>query len=338
MQKIAISGLNTTDNPAPGISVAKSLKDEFDIIGLSYDPNEPGNYLDVISKSYLMPYPSLGIEVLLTRLKALKEKEDILMIIPCLDSELPLYIKYQERIQALGILLFLPTEKNFKNRTKSKLVQLTKQLPCSYPKTYEANSMLCIKNLEKDLTYPHMVKGDYYQAYKTYNKESSLEYASKISLSWGFPILLQEFIEGDELNLIGMGDGKGNLLGAMSIKKLTTTAQGKVWTAISIKHEGLVKLAEDFTTHTSWRGPFELECIVKNSELFLLEINPRFPSWVYFATALGINFPKQLIQLAKKETVSKNFNYQTAKMYVRFTDELITDFHDFSTLMTKKEL
>ena len=78
MKKIAISGLNATDNPAPGIPVAKSLKDEFEIIGLSYDPNEPGNYLDVISKTYLMPYPSLGIDELLKRLQEIKDKENIM--------------------------------------------------------------------------------------------------------------------------------------------------------------------------------------------------------------------------------------------------------------------
>ena len=42
--KIAVSGLNNTDNPAPGIPVAKSLQGKHKIIGLSYDANEPGNY------------------------------------------------------------------------------------------------------------------------------------------------------------------------------------------------------------------------------------------------------------------------------------------------------
>jgi carbamoyl-phosphate synthase large subunit len=60
--KIAISGLNNTDNPAPGIGVAKSLKDRYSLIGLSYDPNEPGVYQGLFERVYLMPYPTLGYE------------------------------------------------------------------------------------------------------------------------------------------------------------------------------------------------------------------------------------------------------------------------------------
>ena len=93
--KIALSGLNATDNPAPGLGVAKSLKG-YELIGFSYDVNEPANYLDVFNKKYLMPFPTLGIEELENRLK---EIGDIDLIIPCLDAELPLYIKYQKRLE-----------------------------------------------------------------------------------------------------------------------------------------------------------------------------------------------------------------------------------------------
>lgn len=62
--KIAVSGINATDNPGPGTPVAKSLqKAEFDcqVIGLSYDVGDPGNYLEgYIDRSYILPYPSKG--------------------------------------------------------------------------------------------------------------------------------------------------------------------------------------------------------------------------------------------------------------------------------------
>jgi len=50
--KVAISGLNNTDNPAPGIGVAKSLRDEHTLIGMSYDPNEPGVYVNKQDTTY----------------------------------------------------------------------------------------------------------------------------------------------------------------------------------------------------------------------------------------------------------------------------------------------
>ena len=101
--KIAISGLNNTDNPAPGIPVIKSLNSKHETVGLSYDPNEPGVYMDIVKKTYLMPYPSLGFDELKNRLQNILEKDNIEAIIPNLDAELPLYIKYQKEIEEIEI-------------------------------------------------------------------------------------------------------------------------------------------------------------------------------------------------------------------------------------------
>jgi len=338
MAKIAISGLNATDNPAPGIPIAKSLKDEHELIGLSYDPNEPGNYLDIIKKTYLMPYPSLGIDELKSRLKEIKAKESITAIIPNLDAELPLYIKYQDEIEELGIRLYLPSLKNFELRNKNRLDKLSKELNIVYPKTVEVASIEDMKRATKDIEYPIMVKGNYYKAYKAHNFDSAVDYFYRISNEWGFPVLIQEVVSGQELNLVGVSDESGALKGAVAIKKLTTTEIGKIWTGITIQNDDLTKIAKDFTSHTKWKGPFELECIVDGKNIYLIEINPRFPAWVYFATGVGINLPLMLVKLMHGESVETNMEYPAGKMYVRFTDEIITDFTDFTKLMSSKEL
>ena len=93
--RIALSGLNNTDNPAPGVPVAKSLIDKHNLIGLSYDPNEPGIYQGLFEKVYLMPFPSVGWEDTKMRILEIKQKSKIEAIIPNLDAELPMYIKNQ---------------------------------------------------------------------------------------------------------------------------------------------------------------------------------------------------------------------------------------------------
>jgi len=140
--RVAVSGLNNTDNPAPGIPVIKSLQADNALIGFAYDPNEPGNYMPgMVEKTYLMPYPSLGYEELKSRLLEVKEKDAIEAIIPNLDAELPLYIKYQEEIEAMGIKLCLPSAENFELRNKNKLTELSETLGITYPKTREISSV-----------------------------------------------------------------------------------------------------------------------------------------------------------------------------------------------------
>ncbi|WP_024790524.1 MULTISPECIES: carboxylate--amine ligase [unclassified Lebetimonas] len=332
--KIAISGLNNTDNPAPGIGVAKSLKDKYKLIGLSYDPNEPGVYQDLFEKVYLMPYPTLGYEEFENRIRYIKEKSDINVLIPNLDAELPLYIKYQKNIEELGLKTFLPTLKQFEMRDKSKLSEFCKKLGVKHPKTIKILSLDDLIIATKELGFPVMVKGNYYKAYKAYNLDEAIEYFYKISNEWGFPLLAQEVINGIEINYVGISNYE--LKGGVAIKKLTTTDLGKVWSAVSIKNEKLLNLAIEFSKN--WRGAFELEAMVFENEIYLIEINPRFPAWVYFATDLGVNLPQILIELINGKNVKQNLEYPLEKMYIRYVEEKSVDFNKFLTLMNKKEL
>jgi len=338
--KIAVSGLNDTDNPAPGIPVIKSLVPEHEIIGFSYDPNEPGNYMGLCSTVYLMPYPSLGFEELYSRLEYIKEQEGIEAIIPNLDAELPLYIKYQDQIETMGIKLCLPSRENFELRNKNKLDILSKELGIDYPKTHEISSLIDLEKLidTKKVTYPFMVKGNYYKAYKVYNKESAFESFTKIANEWGYPILIQEMVSGEELNLVGVGDGTGELVGAVAIKKLTTTELGKIWTGVTIQNEKLMQIAKEFVAYTRWKGAFELECIVSPNQIHLIEINPRFPAWVYFATELGVNLPQMVVDIMQEKTLQPQLEYPQNKMYVRYTGEMVCDFSEFIKLVSTKEL
>jgi len=335
--KIAISGLNNTDNPAPGIPVAKSLMDEHTLIGLSYDPNEPGIYQGLFEKIYLMPYPSLGYEEFKKRIVNIKEKSNIDIIIPNLDVELPLYIKYQKEIENLGIKTYLPSIECFEMREKSKLPEFSKKLGVKHPKTIEIISLDDLIKATKELGFPVMVKGNYYKAYKAYNLDEAIEYYYKISNEWGFPLLVQEVINGNEINFVGIGDGE-KLISGVGIKKLTTTELGKVWSAISIKNDNLFNVSKKFVESLGWRGAFEFEAISDGKDIYLIEINPRFPAWVYFATMLGINLPKIMIDLINNKDVKQNFEYAVEKMYVRYVEETMADFNKFSTLISKKEI
>ena len=333
--KIAISGLNNTDNPAPGIGVAKSLKN--DLIGLSYDVNEPGVYQGLFEKIYMMPYPTLGYEELKNRLLYIKEKSNIEAVIPNLDAELPLYIKYQTELENLGIKTYLPSLECFEMRDKSKLAEFSKKLGVKHPTTLEIFSLDELINATKELGFPIMIKGNYYKAYKAHNLDEAIEFYYKISNEWGFPLLAQQVISGIEINYIGLGDGN-ELVGGVGIKKMATTEIGKVWSAVSINNPQLFEVSKKFVETIGWKGAFEFEAMSDGKDIYLIEINPRFPAWVHFATMLGINLPEMLVKLMNNEKVEKKYDYPSEKMYMRYVEETITDFSNVTKLMSTKEL
>lgn len=339
--KVALSGINDTDNPGPGVGVARSLKEadaSIKTIGLSYDIQDPGNYMRfVIDKSFILPYPNKGWEAIQSHLLKIKEKVGLDMVIPNLDAELPLYIKNQENLEKEGIKTFLPTQEQFDLRAKEHLSKLSDELKIHYPQTIKTTNVDELKDALKKVDFPAVVKGNYYKAYIVYNLSDALNKFTQIANEWGYPILVQEMVKGDELNVVGVGDGQGGNLGLVAAKKMTTTSMGKFWNGVSIEHKELIEVARKFVEKTSWKGPFELECMVDGDKIYLIEINPRFPAWVYFATGLGINLPQRLVDFAQGKDVDRDSNYSAGKIMIRYTYETIADVKELSHLATQGE-
>ncbi|BCD67471.1 ATP-grasp domain-containing protein [Nitratiruptor sp. YY09-18] len=334
--KIAISGLNNTDNPAPGMGVAKGLQKENNLIGLAYDPNEPGIYQDIFEHVYLMPYPSFGIETFLERIEYIKQKSGIEVYIPNLDAELPLCIKHQQKFEDLGIATLLPTIKQFDLRQKSSLADLAKELNVKYPDTFIINSIDDLVAVTKELGFPCMIKGNYYKAYKVHNLDEAIEKFYTISNEWGFPLLLQQIVAGEEINFVGVSSSE--LYGGFAIKKLQMTDLGKVWSAVTIKNKKLIDLAYNFVEYSGWRGAFELEVLAGGDEIYLIEINPRFPAWVGFGVDIGLNLPKLYIDIMLGKKPQKLLDYPEGKLYMRYVSEAVSDFSTLASLIKNKEL
>jgi carbamoyl-phosphate synthase large subunit len=338
---VAISGINASDNPGPGVPVARSLlaaNIDIKTIGLSYDLHDAGNYLDgMFDSCFILPYPSGGWDGIIAKLRHIKKTVGLDVIIPCLDAELPLYIKYQDALASEGIYTFLPTAGQFKQRTKENLAQLSENLDLHHPQTQGVINIEQLQTALEEIQLPVYVKGNYYEAYPAFTKYEAIGHFTKIANKWGFPVLVQEVVTGEELNVVGVGDGKGGTVGMVAIKKLTTTTLGKIWNGVTIQNPALLDAAKEFVKISNWRGPFELECIVEDDRVTLIEINPRFPAWVYFATGIGINLPEQLVQLAMGKSCTHATDFAAGKLFIRHTSEQICDIADLSLLACSGE-
>ena len=76
----------------------------------------------------------------------------------------------------------------------------------------------------------------------------------------------------------------------------------------------------------------------KDDELYLMEINPRFPAWIYTTAAAGQNLPAALALLAMGRKVNPFKDYEVGKMFVRYSWDLITDIREFQQIATTGEL
>ena len=335
---IAVTGLNNTDNPGPGIPVIRGIREskEIDarIIGLAYENLEPGVYMpNMIDKTYMIPYPSSGTEAYMERIEEIHKKDPIDLIIPNLDAELYTFMKAELRLTQLGIRTFVPTLQQFEERHKANLETFGKKYRIKVPKSMIITGHQDIQNIENEFDYPVLVKGKFYDAYIAYNEDQVVNHYNKISAKWGLPIIIQEFIKGTEVNVVALGDGQGNTIAAVPMRKLYITDKGKAWSGITLGDDEMINITNDLISKTEWRGGMELEMIKTNkNEYYMIEINPRIPAWVYLAVGAGQNIPEAMVKLAMGEKVKPFQDYQVGKMFIRYSWDLLGDIHEFEQL------
>ncbi len=342
---VAVTGLNNIDSPGPGIPVIRGLRDSkhFDvrIIGLAYENLEPGIYMhDLVDKSYQIPYPTVGHETLLSRLEYIHQQENIDVIIPNFDAELFSFIKMGDALNKMGIKHLLPTVEQFDGRLKGRLNEFGEKYDINVPAGSVAYNLSDLKNELDNFEYPVVIKGKFYEASIAYSFEQAKAYFLKISAKWGTPIIIQQFVKGDEYNVTGLGNANGKLIGAVPMRKTYITDAGKAWAGISIADEELVTMAKEFVENTGWRGGFELELIKeeKTGKIYLIEINPRFPAWVYLAVGCGQNHPEALVRIAMGEDIKPFSKFEVSKMFVRYSYDMICDINEFEKISTLGEL
>ena len=90
---------------------------------------------------------------------------------------------------------------------------------------------------------------------------------------------------------------------------------------------------------SKWKGGMELELIrTQDNKFYVIEINPRIPAWVYLAVGAGQNIPEALVKLAMGMKVEPMKHYETGKMFIRYSWDMITDVREFEKLTINGEL
>lgn len=341
---LAVTGLNNTDNPGPGVPFIRGAKEseDFDVrvIGLVYENLEPGIYMEgLCDRIFQIPYPSSGSDELIERIEHIHQQEKIDVLIPNFDAELFSFMKNEKRLLEKGIHTFLPTLKQFQEREKDKLPEYGEKYGVKVPHSINMGSISQIAEIEEKTGYPVMVKGQFYDAYIAANEEQVKQAFYKLAAKWGLPVIAQEFVKGTEVNVIALGDGNGNTIAAVPMRKQYITDKGKAWGGITLADEKMMELTRMIIQKTKWKGGMELELIKTNAgEYFLIEINPRIPAWVYLAVGAGQNIPDALIKLALGWDVKPMTTYKIGKMFVRYSFDMIVDLEKFAAISMNKEI
>jgi carbamoyl-phosphate synthase large subunit len=337
---VAVTGMNATDNPAPGVPVARALKQEprfkGNIVGLGYDALDPGFYTQgLVSSGAILPYPSAGREALRSRLRWVRAHLGMDVLIPNLDSELRAMVSLAPELEQLGTRTFLPSLEAIERTSKVKLPKLAEQADIAIPPSEALLTPQGIGKAVSKLGLPLVVKGVYYGATVAYSEADAVAAFHRFASQWGVPVIVQQFIPGEEYNVAALGDGNGNLAGAVAMRKMMLTDKGKGWCGVAIDNPELLRICEAVVGTLRWRGPLEVEILksAKTGDYFVIEINPRFPAWIQLSAGAGLNLPYFLVRLALGLPLPSPLpSYRAGTLFVRISIDQISDLSAFEQL------
>jgi carbamoyl-phosphate synthase large subunit len=143
-------------------------------------------------------------------------------------------MKGMDELKKLNINTFIPTLQQYEERHKANLPDFGKKYQVNVPDSFTVTSPGDLKEIKNKFDFPVVIKGKFYDAYIARSLEQAEMYFQKISAKWGVPVIIQEFVKGTEVNVVALGDGEGNTVAAVPMRKQYITDAGKAWAGISL--------------------------------------------------------------------------------------------------------
>ncbi len=342
---VAVTGMNATENPAPGIPVVRSLRADPGftgrVVGLGYDPLDPGFYAEgLLDAGAILPFPSAGREAVFEKLSSLRREYGIEVLVPTLDSELRIISALSRELADLGIAVHVPSPESIEAVSKARLPALGERAGIPIPASEAITTPAAIGRAADRLGLPLVVKGVYYGATIASSEADAIVAYHRYVASWGLPVVLQKHVRGEEYNVAALGDGTGRTVGAVAMRKMALTDKGKAWAGVTVADEKLLDATRRIIGALGWRGGIEVEFMreTETGALFVMEINPRFPAWVYLATAAGQNLAAAAVRLALGLRVPTFDGYRVGRRFVRITLDQTGDLSTFGTLSLRGQI
>jgi diaminopimelate decarboxylase len=297
--RIYVSGLYCGGNPQPGVGIVRSLREAFGdatIVGVEYSNRVSGIHWPELDEIWLQrPWEELDLRSYGERVESVLD-----------DGGLWISGSDLEAIW-LGDLfpdghphLLAPQLAAIKRITKP-AVEAAAALPVRIPPFISTSaSDWDLHAFCREHDWRVWLKGPYYDAARTPSWDTFEAARRALTKIWSTQrLFLQAHVGGFEESVM-LSAYRGELLGAVAMRKRDITFEGKTWAGdVSPVPESFLEPLRRMIKDLNWTGGGELEMVRDPSgQLWLLEMNPRFPAWVHGATIAGFNLPAKLVAAA----------------------------------------
>jgi carbamoyl-phosphate synthase large subunit len=230
------------------------------------------------------------IEALLEICK--REKIDVL--VPLFEPEFPILDKQRQAFLDCGTFILLSNKDALQICSdKFNTYKFFVENGVKTPKT------LLASDLSEDVSFPLFVKPCSGMGSQGAKKVlSSVELDS--ALQYSKDMIVQQYISGTEYTLDVLADFEGRALSVVPRERLEVRS-GEVSKGKTVDRPDLIQQAVYIVEKLGAIGPLTLQCMDTGSEVYWIEINPRFGGGVPLTIHAGVDYPHILYRLAQGE-------------------------------------
>jgi carbamoyl-phosphate synthase large subunit len=285
------------------------------IITADFKNNAPTTF--VSDQHYVVP--RVSDENYVNELVAICIKENIKLIIPLIDTELPLLAEKRSTFEELGIKVLISGSEVIRiGCDKVDTYTFFKENGIPTPRVYGDH--------ETDYQFPLIVKprdGSSGLGVTVVNNLHELEFFKTYIKN----SMIQDMVRGEEYTVDVMVDFDGNIKTIVPRQRIEIRA-GEVSKGITRKDPTIISAVKDVMKKLVGAvGCINLQCFKKeNGEISFIEINPRFGGGVPLAIKAGANFPKWTVELMLGMAfVTADFSWLDGLTMLRYDDAIFTE-------------
>ena len=242
-------------------------------------------------------------------------EHDISLVVPTIDTELPILASAKEEFAKEGIVLSISSVEicerfQLKNTTEMFFVEHGFDTPRS------------IEDLDNCM-YPIFAKRNNSSSSIGAQTVYRLETAKELSREGDY--VFQEYIEGTEYTVDVFIDRKGDVISVVPRQRLDVRA-GEVSKAKTFKDAMIIDAVKEVCGKLDGaKGTITIQLFKTEDRIIFIEINPRFGGGYPLSYLAGANFAEYMIKDFLKEELRYNEDWKDNLIMLRYDAEVLVD-------------
>ena len=229
-------------------------------------------------------------------IKSICARENIGLLIPTIDDELPIFGKHRNEFEEAGVRVAVSGEETGRvcnDKHASYLFFRERGIP--FARTWLP------KELDREsLKYPLFLKprgGRGGVGAFPIRNERELDFF----LEYVQDAVIQEFLTGTEYTIDVLADFEGRVISVVPRERMVVRS-GVSDRGRTFRHSGLTRLAVETAEALELRGAANIQVKLDGDDAVIFEVNPRFSGGIPLTIAAGADFPAWLIEMCRGQS------------------------------------